>query len=472
MRLFEIIIPILLAVYLLWPFLGQPRPQALAFLPAIATLPHLILEKYRWQMIPLYSFVAIILIIGIFNLLRPASTSQPALTLGALLLRIILPSILLTATVSLPILLPVPSVPAPDGPYKVGTATYVLTDNSRQEIYSGKDEPRKFMIQVWYPATPTPGSSPALWLDGAEQVAPAIADYLNLPHFFLNHIALAHSSSYLNAPADHSGAPYPVLIFSHGWNGFRAQSTFLMQQLASHGYVVVGMEHPYGSRLTIFPDGSSAPNNPNALPEDTTNQDEYEKTARILVDQWASDMSYTLDTLTTWNQNAPDDIFTNLLNLQKVGGLGHSTGGGASIEFCGRDPRCKAGFPLDPFVRPVSKTVLQNGLSQPFAFFFSQKWADDTNSRNNQLFRGFRQHLPATDAVMSITGTAHYDFSDLPALSPLAPQLKLKGPINGERVQKLVNTYVLAFFEQQFRAVPTSLFDGPSADFPEVNFLP
>jgi dienelactone hydrolase len=472
MRLLEIIIPILIAIYLVWPFFSQSRPTALAFLPAVAVTAHMVIEKYRWQMIPLYVFAAILLIIGIFNLLHPAPAPRAALTLGALLLRLIPPLILLAVTVTLPILLPVPSVPAPDGPYKVGTATYVLTDDSRKELYSGKDEPRKFMIQVWYPATPAPGSTPALWLDGAEQVAPAIADYLNLPHFFLDHIALTHSSSYLNAPADRSGAPYPVLIFSHGWNGFRAQSTFLMQQLASHGYVVIGMEHPYGSRLTIFPDGSIAPNNPAALPPDSTPVDEYEKTARILVDQWASDMSYTLDTLTTWNQNAPDGIFTNLLDLQKVGGFGHSTGGGASIEFCGRDPRCKAGFPLDPFVRPVSESVLQNGLSKPFAFFFSQKWADDADSRNNQLFRSFRQHLPAGDAVMSITGTAHYDFSDLPALSPLAPQLKLKGPINGERVQKLVNTYVLAFFEQQFRAVPTNLFDGPSADFPEVNFLP
>ncbi|MEJ5224007.1 MAG: hypothetical protein WHV44_06075, partial [Anaerolineales bacterium] len=115
--------------------------------------------------------------------------------------------------------------------------------------------------------------------------------------------------------------------------------------------------------------------------------------------------------------------------------------------------------------------VLDSGLRQPFATFFSQVWAEDVSSRNNALFNRFYPHLSQPVAVMSITGTRHYDFSDLPALSPLAAQLGLKGPINGVRVQTLIQDYVLAFFDLQFKGTPSPLFDGPNPAYPEVNFL-
>ena len=75
-----------------------------------------------------------------------------------------------------PALLPVPRVAAPSGPYQVGTQTFVLTDTCRQELYSGKEEPRKFMIQVWYPAAPRSDDIHAPWMEEADIFAPAIAE--------------------------------------------------------------------------------------------------------------------------------------------------------------------------------------------------------------------------------------------------------------------------------------------------------
>ncbi len=51
--------------------------------------------------------------------------------------------------------------------------------------------------------------------------------------------------------------------------------------------------------------------------------------------------------------------------LNRVGAYGHSTGGGAAIQFCGTDPRCKALLGQDPFMRPVSTEVLESGVTQP-----------------------------------------------------------------------------------------------------------
>jgi predicted dienelactone hydrolase len=228
------------------------------------------------------------------------------------------------------------------------------------------------------------------------------------------------------------------------------------------------MEHPYGARLTVFPDGSIVPNNPNALPKGKPTE-EYETAARILVNQWAGDIGYALNFLNELNQNDPQGQFSNVFDMDKVGIFGHSTGGGATIQFCGTDSRCKAGVTLDAFVRPLGLSVLANGTQQPFLYMFSELWPFE---RNTELFQRYYSHVNHSNRIVTILGADHYDFSDLPALSPLAPQLGLKGPINGTRVQRIIDAYVLAFFDQQFKNKPTVLFNGPQADYPELIYGP
>jgi pimeloyl-ACP methyl ester carboxylesterase len=188
------------------------------------------------------------------------------------------------------------------------------------------------------------------------------------------------------------------------------------------------------------------------------------------VNQWSGDLAYTLGFLR--KENADDTSpFYRALDLSRLGVYGHSTGGGAAIEFCGRDIRCKAVLGMDPFMRPVSPKVLENGLTQPAFFMFSQRWADDVDSRNNELFHKFVLHVLRSLGVISIEGTAHYDFSDLPLLSPLAPTLGLKGPISGRRVTAIVNDYLLTFFDYTLKGIPMSLFEGRNQKYNEVKFI-
>jgi hypothetical protein len=162
--------------------------------------------------------------------------------------------------------------------------------------------------------------------------------------------------------------------------------------------------------------------------------------------------------------------FYQSLDLSHVGVYGHSTGGGAAIQFCGTDLRCKALLGMDPFMRPVSPAVLEDGVTQPAFFMFSQRWADDVESRNNELFRRFILNVPQSLGVISIDGTTHYDFSDLPLLSPLATRLGLKGPINGKRVTVILDDYLLSFFDAALRGVPMGLFEDENQKYDEVKF--
>ena len=459
MRPLEITIPVLLAIHLLW---RRPRPFQVQLLPAftlLLVLIHFIVEGYRWQLIPLYALTTLLAIHGG---IKPRSSSGLKPIASGLTL------VLLAVFTALPVLLPVPAIPTSSGPYQVGTRTYELTDNSRQELYSGKEGARRFQIQVWYPSEPSPQDSRAPWMANAKIFAPAIAKYIHMPSFFLDHLALVKMPAYRNSRVAATTGGYPLILFSHGWNGFNAQNTGQAIQLASHGYVVVGVQHTYGAVITVFEDGTIARNNPSALPSDAPD-DEYEAAARKLVDQWSGDLAYALDFMETQN-NDSSGPFLDALDLARTGVYGHSTGGGAAIQFCGTDSRCKALLGMDPFMRPVSLEVLEHGVPQPAFFMFSQRWADDVNSRNNKLFHQFLTNAPQTRGVISIDGTAHYDFSDLPLLSPLAPKLGLKGPISGKRVTAIIDDYLLSFFDSALKGVSTDLFAGQNQKYNEVKF--
>lgn len=457
MRLLEILISALLTVYLAWP---HPRPMWVRLLPAlvlIVTLVHFAMEGYRWQMIPLYVLTVILALTSLMKITTGTDWKPIASTLTI---------VLVAAATALPILLPIPRIPTPSGEYQVGTRSFELTDTSRLELYSGKDEARRFMIQVWYPADVKSTDEQAPWMEHAEIFAPAIATYINLPSYFLDHLTVTKIPAYKNADMASADEGFPVILFSHGWNGFNAQNAGQALELASRGYVVVGIQHTYGAVVTVFPDGTVAPNNPNALPE-RGDDPNYEEVARILVDQWSGDLAYTLDFLSA-NENG--NPFAGKLNLEQVGVYGHSTGGGAAIQFCGVDSRCKAVLGMDPFMRPVSAEVLERGISQPSFFMFSQGWADDNDSPSNKLFFKFIPNASDNLGVISIDGTKHYDFSDLPLFSPIAPQLGLKGPLNGKRVTEIVNAYLIDFFELTLKGKPTDLFT--TNPFIEVKSVP
>lgn len=460
---------LLASVLTLLRTLFRSRPRWVELLPAaalLAMIAHLIAKGYRWQMLPLYLVTLALFAQAALRRFQPVH--RPPARRGAADIRragVLLLALLMAAA---PIVFPVPRVPPPTGPHAVGTITLHLVDHARTELYGlDRAAPREFIVQVWYPAEPAANARPAPWLDRIDIYGPAIAARVRLPSFFLDHIQYSRAHSFHNAPLAAAEARYPVLIFSHGWGGFRAQNTYQMEDLASHGFVVVAPEHTYGAAMTLFPDGRSAPFNLATLSLDAPTEQEFDGAANRLVTQWAGDIAFTLDHLESLDAHDPAGRFTSRLDLDRVGILGHSTGGGATIEFCGRDPRCKAGLAMDAFMAPVSKSILADGLEPAFLFMFSEQW---TSARNTQLFEQLYAASGGTAYRMRIAGTAHYDFSDMPMFSPLAAAIGLKGPLEGSRVLSIIRSYGLVFFDAHLRGVNEPLLNGASPDYPEVAF--
>lgn len=469
MRFFEILILITLAINLINTLFIHRRGTGSALLvwlgPLLVAI-HILIESTRWQMYPAY-LLTVIFVILYYSLDESSRQSQKLFRLrwpGALLLAA---SLLLS--ICLPFLLPVPRLQKPGGAYKVGTMTLHVTDPNRYDPYAPAPSTRReLMVQFWYPAMPDPNASEAPWMDSAEIIAPKIADWLGLPGFFLDHLRLAQSGALINAEPLYADAPYPVLLFSHGYGGFRAQNTNQALELASRGFIVVGVEHTYAAVVTVFPEGRVADHNPETLPEGDSEQESI-RAARDLGMQWAQDLNFVLGFLLDPTQPDNGEFPNEVIDANRVGAFGHSTGGGAVIEYCAGDPRCDAVLTMDPYMEPVSSEILETGLSKPALHMFSEQWSD---ADNTALFDHFFTASTGPKTSVRIEGTAHYDFSDLPLLTPLAHSIGLKGPLNGKRVTEIVNTLSVSFFEHAIKGESGSFYSPPMDLFPELRRFP
>ncbi len=450
MRTFEIVIIVLNALALL-SRLYRPAGRGLALvfsgLAFISLLLHGIFEGPRWQMIPLYVFTVALALIAV----RPLFVRTAATRSRRTVLWVILGLVVLALFSVPPILMPVPTFPDPGGPNKVGTRTFYWEDPSRTEQYAPTPGgPRRMMVQVWYPADPQPGDQLAPWLDHLDIAGKALAEQNGLPPQLAGYLKLARTNSYVDAPLVAGSQRFPVLVFSHGWAGIRTQNTYQMEMLASHGYIVVAPDHTYGAAISVFPDGEVAMNNPDAIPSSDLPDEEYSRVAQQLGQTWTGDLRFVLDQVERLDAGEIVSPFAGRLDLSEVGVFGHSTGGGAAVETCWEDARCKAALAEDAWLVPYSRQMVQEGLDVPLLLMNSEHW----HSNGNQpLVDALVENTQADLYRETIAGTVHYDFTDVPGFSPLAKAVGLAGSMPAREVEAIVNEGTLAFFDHYLKGM-------------------
>ena len=145
-----------------------------------------------------------------------------------------------------------PYLPAPAGPYPVGTTSLWLTHTSRPDPWAAVVHARELMISLWYPATPSDGQR-------ARYMTPAESGLQLTGRGITGVPPDALSTVRTNAAVDATPAgrqrSLPLVVLSPGFTNARSTLTALAEDLASHGYVVAGIDHTYESYATAFPDG-------------------------------------------------------------------------------------------------------------------------------------------------------------------------------------------------------------------------
>ena len=434
--------------------------RVLAWTALALALLQIVIEGYRWQMIPAY----VLVVSGLLrNWRKTGETAQDSrwrktvrLAGGAAGMMAWLTALLLGLGI------PVFRDPTPSGPYRVGTARLYFLDVSRQDpLAPNPGTPRELLVVCWYPADVPPGVHPERFWPDAPVSAPRLAKLLHLPPFnFLQHLRLVHSHSYPNTPVARAQSRYPVLLFSHGYASTPWQNTVQMEELARHGFIVFSIGHTYESVAISFPGGRVAPLNRARTEAMTRDRSKLNAVIVQSLSLWVADTRYVLDELARIDAE-PGTRFSHRLDLSRVGVFGMSFGGATAGAFCAQDPRCKAGMNMDGFQHGALR---EHRLAVPFLYFA----AGEGPHENDAIYAGSRGDF----YTVQVRHAEHGNFSDANLVLPILKYVGGLGSIQAEEMERILNAYTLAFFQEYVQGRPAPLLDAPppASPYSEVVF--
>ncbi|MFD8642387.1 alpha/beta hydrolase family protein [Streptomyces zaomyceticus] len=342
-----------------------------------------------------------------------------------------------------------PTLPTPTGPHPVGTTSIHLADVSRPDPWVTHVPTRELMISVWYPAA-RPAGPRAPYLTRAESERVLAGQEAIVP----DTLSSVRTHAFPDAPLAPGPGRLPLIVLSPGFTRPRASLTSIAEDLASHGYVAVAIDHTHETAATAFPDGRVAAFALGGSPR-TPEFWRKVKTGR------ARDASFVLDQLLGGD---PPWAGAARLAPDRIGMAGHSAGGAATIAAMVADERIRAGADVDGSTDPL---IPDTGLDRPFLFLGREGQyspgdgpAADTWARDWPLLTGWKRWLV-------VAGAKHPSFTDL---GLLADQLgmPLGATTSGSRTMTITRTCLRAFFDRHLRDAGHPSFDHLTAEHPEV----
>ncbi|WP_297615573.1 alpha/beta hydrolase family protein [Nocardia sp.] len=382
----------------------------------IGCLVQWVLENFYWQMVPIYVVIG-----GTAGLTlsrtspnaskrRRISTRVGRGTLGLLALIAILPWGFQ----------PVPSLPEPTGHYRVGSEIFRWVDQQRPETATAATgDHRNVVVQAWYPTEFESGRS-WVYIDGLGRLPSSVSQ---VPGFIMSNYGSIDTHAFADVPISAARMRWPVVLFSPGYGAPRAFYTGLVTDLASRGFVVLAVDHPYESAVTELADGTIATPT-GQFPGNDADGDRY-MAEQLSVR--AADLRFVVDQL---DRSDTVGVLAGRLDTDHVAAIGHSFGGATAVAAAALDPRIKAAVNIDG---TLYGDLPDRALQRPFLLLESDHSETGHSAQFLDRNRSLIQHLQVGGFRYEIAEANHFSFTDAPLFLAAPARFVLAQFIGGSR---------------------------------------
>ncbi|MDX8360708.1 hypothetical protein [Cytobacillus sp. IB215316] len=366
-------------------------------------------------------------------------------------------------------LFPKIKLPKPTGEYNVGKIIEHYVDQSREEVFTKKSgDYRELIIQMWYPTDmKITKNNQAPYHPNSSYFIEEISKFLNIPRFLLNSVDKIETNSIKGARVSNKKNKYPVLLVSHAHGSSTSLNSFQIEELVSHGYIVVGIEHSYISSGIILNSGPI--------------ESQYSSSWEAIEDSvytLSKDASFILDQIEIINHD--HKILKGKFDLDHVGYFGHSSGGASVANTLALDDRFKAGINMDGYPLGNAHEI---GVEEPFMYMRAigknylnmrknliAMGLDKKKADNIVTDRGKRmKDIPRGEGfVLEVNSAEHFDFSDVPLWSPVFSMVGFTGKIKPKKAHRIINAYTLAFFDTYLKGTKDTLLTNDDTSYKEA----
>ncbi|KAB5570505.1 hypothetical protein GE09DRAFT_1201551 [Coniochaeta sp. 2T2.1] len=373
-------------------------------------------------------------------------------------------------------------LPQPQGQYNVSFQNRELVDHARPDPWNSS-HPRRLMVSRFDPVpksrcTPcTVPYMPPLVASTEDAILVAWMEAYNLtwPTGVLSQLELQVCCNTCSSHPKFTRGDYPIVLLGAGLNTTRHFYSVLAQEIASRGYTVVTLDHPYETDVVVFPDGTAIYGG-NVV----GHQNETEQYVHAL-DIRTQDARFVLDTLgVPFVTETNDDP-----SRAKVGYVGHSFGGAAAAAAMLNDTRVVGGANIDGimFGPVLNAGIGRPGIQQSFLLWGSE----GHNSSVEESWVKFLETVGRWDPEewvreLSLRGSTHGTFWDAGVIADAAGWREDEGlgemvevfcgsGIGGRRTMEVLGAYLDAFLGMTLKGEGEGLLSGPSREFDEVEFL-
>ena len=351
--------------------------------------------------------------------------------------------------------------PMPTGKYAVGTKTFTIYNTRKEALDTKGDSMRHIPARIYYPISKntTEGLTKAKSLSRSEAMGIKKIFMIPLNYDKMEAAGENDSECYVDAPFIED-KKFPLIVFNHGYFSYIEGNSFLLIELASQGYVVLTVGHPYEGTGTDYDDGTytiadkSLANKmyhpywrgilaaykltkyKGTLQEQAEFfeefQNKYCKFIGTRVEEWITDTNFAVE-------HAKKE-FAQILDLTNgIGIAGHSQGGAVAYKACLTDPEYTCGINIDGGLFGDTQGLTMN---KPFM----QLSCEDNE---NVVTKGYINHTKPAYKVL-FRDMKHMGFADIKyALKPGMTA----GKLDADLAHKYTCRSFLEFFDCYLRKI-------------------